>query len=432
MADADVIIIGAGASGLAAARELHRAGARVLVLEARDRIGGRILTRHVDGCALPIELGAEFVHGRPPAIFRMVEQRGLRVMEMADRLLLSRQGTLKPLDDFLEIVTRIDEQIDPQAGVTYEQFLGLARASAFQKLIAKSYVEGLNAARADIISASAIALAHRAAEKIEGEKQFRVISGYGAFIDEVAKDVPPDCIRLEHVVRAVRWTRRKVELSCFCGDVEKRLRSAFAVVTLPLGLLRCATDERGGIVFDPSLTMKTTSLARLEVGQVVKVIMRFRERFWEDARIVGDCALFGFTLCLEALFPTWWTTPMTTNFLIGWAGGPAAEKLHAFSPDEVRIAAINSLSTTFHIPSARIEALFEDVYFHDWGSDPFARGAYSYPAIGGIEAARTLAEPIEETLFFAGEATDFRGHSGTVHGALESGFRVAREIIAVN
>ena len=253
-------------------------------------------------------------------------------MEMADRLLLSRQGTLKPLDDFLEIVTRIDEQIDPQAGVTYEQFLGLARASAFQKLIAKSYVEGLNAARADIISASAIALAHRAAEKIEGEKQFRVISGYGAFIDEVAKDVPPDCIRLKHVVRAVRWTRRKVELSWFCGDVEKRLRSEFAVVTLPLGLLRCATDERGGIVFDPSLTMKTTSLARPEVGQVVKVIMRFRERFWEDARIVGDCALFGFTLCLEALFPTWWTTPMTTNFLIGWAGGPAAEKLHVFRP----------------------------------------------------------------------------------------------------
>jgi monoamine oxidase len=428
--DADIIIVGAGAAGLAAARELHRAGAKVMVLEARARIGGRILTHHDTNCPLPIELGAEFVHGRPPTIFKLLEAFGLGAVETESRRLLAEEGGLKPLDDFWEIVASVDEQIDPNVDVPYEAFLKSAEATAFHKSVAKSYVEGFNAARADVIGAAAVALSDRAAQEIEGEKQFRLPSGYDALVREFAKELPSDCVRLEHVVCEVTWKPGDVEVRCVHHGAEDRFRARYLIATVPLGLLRSKPDKRGGILFDPPLAPKTAALSRLEVGHVIKVIMRFRERFWEDPRIIGDCHNFGFTLCFDAAFPTWWTTqPVTMNLLTGWAAGTAAEKLLGRTPDELRKLAITSISETFRVPSASIEAQFMEMHFHDWSADPFARGAYSYPAAGGIEAAKTLAEPLERTLFFAGEATDFQGYNGTVHGPIKSGYRAAREVL---
>jgi len=85
---------------------------------------------------------------------------------------------------------------------------------------------------------------------------------------------------------------------------------------------------------------------------------------------------------------------------------------------------------TFGVPVAEIDPLLRAFHFHDWSADPFARGAYSYPGVGGLQAAQTFAEPLDGTLFFAGEATDFQGANGTVHGAIESGYRAARELLA--
>jgi monoamine oxidase len=433
VADADIIVIGAGAAGLAAACKLHRGGAKVIVLEARGRIGGRILTQHDAGGALPIELGAEFVHGRPPATFNALQAFNLEATEAAARRLISEAGALEPLDDFYEIVAAVDEQINPQVDMPYAQFLKSAKASAFQKRVAKSYVEGFNAARADVISAAAVALSDRAAEGIEGERQFRLPSGYQALAQGFANQLPANCVRIEHVVRAVKWNRREVEVYCRHPGAEERLRAGCLITTVPLGLLRSAPDEHGGILFDRPLAAKAAALARLEIGHVVKVVMHFRERFWEEPRIVGSGPDFGFAHCFDSAFETWWTTqPWTMNRLTGWAAGPAAEKLLGRSPDELCALAITSIAETFRIPPAQVGAQFVEMHFHDWAADPFARGAYSYPAVGGIEAAQTLAEPLDETLFFAGEATDFQGFSGTVHGAIESGYRAASEVLAAN
>jgi monoamine oxidase len=429
--DADVLVIGAGAAGLAAARELHRAGAEVLVIEARDRIGGRILTRHGDTGALPMELGAEFVHGRPPAIFDLIEAAGFPAIEVSGRQLISEGGALRSFDDFDEIVAEVNEQIDPRADVSYEQFLKSAKALAFHKRIAKSYVEGFNAAKAELISAASIVVADRAAERIDGQKQFRLPSGYDSVIRELARGLPEGCLRLEHVVREVKWKRRKVDVRCVCGGDEIRLCAGYLVTTLPLALLRIRPNEWGGISFDPPLAAKADALARLEVGQVMKVVMRFRERFWDDPRIVGQSAPFGFALCLDAIFPTLWTTqPLVEKTLVAWAGGTAAERLLGQTPAEIRTSAINSLSTTFGTSGAEIESQLMAIHFHDWSADPFARSAYSYPAVGDLKAPQKLAEPLDRTLFFAGEATDFQGANGTVHGAIESGYRAARELLA--
>ena len=425
------LIIGAGAAGLAAARQLHGAGASVLVLEARHRMGGRILTHRAEATELPLELGAEFVHGRPPAIFDLIEAAGLPAIEVSGDHVFSEGGALRPLDDFSQIVTRIDEQIDPCADVSYEQFLKSAKAPAFHKVIAKSYVEGFNAARAELISAASVAIADRAAKQIEGQKQFRLPSRYNSIIRELARVLPQGCIRLDHIVREVRWKQRKVEVRCLRGGEEIRFSAPDLISTLPLALLRLRPDEPGGISFDPPLAAKADALARLEVGHVMKVVMRFRERFWEDPRVVGDTGPFGFTLCLDAAFPTLWTTqPSLENVLVGWAGGPPAEKLIGHPPAEIRAAAINSVSKTFGIPIAKIESQLVTIHFHDWSTDPFARGAYSYPGVGDLKAPQKLAEPLHGTLFFAGEATDFQGANGTVHGAIESGYRAARELLA--
>ena len=218
----DVLIIGAGAAGLAAARQLHGAGASVLVVEARHRMGGRILTHRAEANDLPLELGAEFVHGRPPAIFDLIEAAGLPAIEVSGDLVFSEGGALRTLDDFSQIVTRIDEQIDPRANVSYEQFLKSVRAPAFHKKIAKSYVEGFNAARAELISAASVAIADRAAKKIEGQKQFRLPSGYDSIIRELARVLPQGCIRFDHIVREVRWKQRKVEVRCLRAGEEIR------------------------------------------------------------------------------------------------------------------------------------------------------------------------------------------------------------------
>src|SRR5919198_1428731 len=95
---ADVLVLGAGAAGLAAAQELSQAGLRVIVIEARDRVGGRIFTQQVPGHPLPIELGAEFIHGRPPESFALVEQSGLLVYEINGDRWLAQDGQLAPGD----------------------------------------------------------------------------------------------------------------------------------------------------------------------------------------------------------------------------------------------------------------------------------------------------------------------------------------------
>lgn len=428
--DADVIIVGGGAAGLAAARELHRAGVKVIIVEARDRIGGRILTRRDDASELPMELGAEFVHGRPPSIFDLIEAAGLPAIEISDRRLLSEGGALRPFDDFWNIVAEVDQQIDPRVDVSYERFLKSAKAPPFHKLIARSYVEGFNAASAELISAAAIALADRAAERIDGQKQFRLTSGYDSVIRELARTLPEGCLRLEHMVREVKWKRRKVEVRCVCGDKEIRLCAPYLMTTLPLAVLRVPPNELGAVHFDPPLAAKADAFATLEVGHVMKVVMRFRERFWEDPRIVGENASFGFALCPNAAFPTFWTTqPLVESVLVGWAGGPAAERFLGHTAAEIRTSAINSVFKTFRVPVAEIESQLLTIHFHDWSTDPFARGAYSYPGVGNLKAPQTLAEPLDGTLFFAGEATDFEGANGTVHGAIESGYRAARELL---
>jgi monoamine oxidase len=128
-------------------------------------------------------------------------------------------------------------------------------------------------------------------------------------------------------------------------------------------------------------------------------------------------------------FPVWWTPyPLRAPLLVGWRGGPAALELSAMSSDEVVAGAIDSLATLLGVPNREIRRHLVGAFNHDWNSDPYSRGAYSYVGVGGSDASGKFARPVDATLFFAGEHADREGRNGTVHGAMASGTHAAASV----
>jgi monoamine oxidase len=416
-----VVIIGAGAAGLAAWHGLRAAGVSAELVEARDRIGGRMWTIRSRESG-PVELGAEFVHGKPHATFSVLRRAGIEPVECLDTRLFGEHGILREFKDFWEIIERVDSQIDRGREISYAEFLESAHATNFEKKIAKSYVEGFNAARAEWISAPSIALEDAASAEIEGEKQFRLPDGYASLTAWLGAAIPPARLHLRTVVRDVRWKRGEVEVTAETPSGSTTFRGNKLLITVPLGVLCCDPDREGALRIVPSLDEKVEAANRLETGHVVKVVFVFREPFWPVGKM-------GFAMKPDAEVATWWTQPPPgERTLTGWAGGPAAERLLQFPREEIIERALHSLAEIFGASFRDLRSLVEESHFHNWTSDPFSRGAYSYPKPGGIEAARVLARPVEDTLFFAGEATDANGRNGTVDGALASGARAANEI----
>ena len=194
-------------------------------------------------------------------------------------------------------------------------------------------------------------------------------------------------------------------------------------MTLPLGVL-----QHGDVRFTPALRGKRKALQQLACGAVVKLLLRFDAPFWEEV-LPQEKAVRGFLHAPGACFPTLWPVESAkAPLLVAWAGGPQAHRLLAMRRASLPHAASESLRAYFGSRSSR--AALEAWYYHDWQSDRLARGAYSYVRVGGRDARAHLARPLDDTLFFAGEAADTEGESGTVTGALQSGVRAAREVIA--
>jgi monoamine oxidase len=292
-------------------------------------------------------------------------------------------------------------------------FAGFLRAqrglSPRVKMMALGFVEGFNAAHADRISALSMR------DQAEGGefKQFRIANGYDSVIAWLHAGLDPDrtTIRLGTPVREIEWSRGRVAVHTSTATVHANA----AVVTVPAGVLKAPDAIR--ITPEPRET--TRALAHIEVGHVVKIILRFRERFWED---------FNFLHAEDGPFPTWWTSaPVRAPILTGWAGGHAADRLLAEGAEAIGGRAIESLASLLGMSRRRVASQLDAVHMHDWQADPFSRGAYSYLGVGGSHAFRALAKPVAGTLFFAGEATS--DQTGTVAGAIASGRRAARQIL---
>ena len=212
----DALIIGAGAAGLAALRELHGAGLRVACIEALDRIGGRIYTVHDPPSPAAIELGAEFVHGRAPEIFDLIEEAGLPVVERVHEIHRPGDATREPDNGGMwKVLSAMEEAAERGPDMSFADFAATAPFDNRAKHAATSYVEGFNAARAEIVGIHSLAQDSRAAEAIEGDRAFHLARGY----DSVARALIPAGaeLRLNTIAERIAWKH---------GEATVYLRSA--------------------------------------------------------------------------------------------------------------------------------------------------------------------------------------------------------------
>jgi len=413
----DIVVIGAGAAGLAAARTVRAAGREVTVLEARDRVGGRVWTTF-DLVPFPIELGAEYVHGEHVVTWRWLRELGLDAADAGRGGRWAFAG---------------GRRLDPQ------EFSALMPSHPFDDLSAAASAWG---AAEGTMAAALQAWAHRdrtwqseAARGLwnsaacvdrgadldrlgvdglleatylgDGEANFRVTAGYGALFERAASQLD---VRLGTPVTTVEWGAHGATVHAgFTAFTCEQV-----VVTLPLGVLK------GGVVtFDPPLPdWKREAIERLGAGHVATVVLIFDAPFWP----AGMRGLF------TDLDGQSWIVPgrgrvEAAPVLRALMGGRAAERFEA-APDPVA-KAVRELETVFRV---KLDGRLREGRFTGWGTDPWARTGYSYVPPGGRGLRAALAEPVGGVLLFAGEATHVV-RPCTVHGAIESGGRAAAEAL---
>ena len=439
----DAIVIGAGAAGLAAASELRAGGRSVIVVEARGRVGGRILTYRDPAVAVPIELGAEFLHGTTPNTDTIIQAAGLTVADVVGDHWEAREGHFSKVDFFDRIgkvLRKLDAHRTPDR--SFADYLAERAAkkrkprAARARKLALEFVQGFHAADPSLVSERWLARGGDPAESPDEERTGRVLQGYDRVTAWLARGVY-DAIELNSVVTQIRWERGEVRVSYRTGDgASAMVTGRTVIVTVPAGVLKADANETGGIKFVPEIPTMLDALQGVAMGSVLRMAFAFSERFWEKGlRSAPDHDGAGLTSLSflhspGATVPVWWTQfPVRAPLLVGWVGGPPSAELCALPDADIERAALRDLARHLGTTYERLAGLVAGSWLHNWELDPFSRGAYSYAMVGGSGAARKLARPVEQTVFFAGEATDTEGRSGTVEGAFATGSRAAQGVL---
>ncbi len=448
--------MGAGIAGLAAAVTLAEAGLRVTVLEASGRVGGRIRTVYPGGST--VELGAEFIHGKPPELLVLLRELGLHAIEREGTMIhAADDGTLSTEDG--QVLRRsadvpahvraeeheshaedphdVMEQLRTWCTAHPEQDLAFADWCAQQHMpddaraSAIGYVEGFNAADAREISVQSLATQQAAENSMEGETSLHLDGGYVQLTERLADRLQRagGVIVFNQPASRVHWSRGQVR----CAGGEHGYEATCAVITLPLGVL-----QAGDVLFDPPPADVLQQAARMRMGHVCRMSLVFRHRWWANLQPAAE-ALHRLSFLLppdrrstpaDPRFGVFWTGyPSLDPVLTAWSGGPSAAHFQHLDDHRIAHLACAQLEGIFRLPQGAVLDQFVSHHRFHWTEDPLSRGAYSWVAVGASDASARMAEPVDGTLFFAGEHTDTTGNWGTVHGALRSGLRAARQVL---
>jgi monoamine oxidase len=416
----EILIIGAGACGLMAGKLLAERGHLVTIVEARNRVGGRIHTEFDENFP-PREHGAEFVHGLQPLTLSLVKDSGASTTLLKGRWYQLRNGKIQKPDLFgsqweemVGVLNKLERDTDI-ASFLREHFPG-EKYGALRESV-NEFVEGYDAA--DTHRASAFALRDEWS-KTDDDEQFRIDGGYHKIIAFLVDQLTDrgGSILLSTVVKSVQWSKGKVTLQMNDGG---SIRGEKVIVTVPIGVL-----QNGDIQFSPALPFRNEIFSKLGNGGVIKFWFKFSERFWKETvrKKYPDVAF----IISDAEIPTWWTqSPADAPVLNGWWGGPATFNVDHNS-NTLREKALTSLKYILDCSANELEKAIVGHTISDWVADPYSRGAYTYATVSSEAIRNTLRTPVEDTIYFAGEALFSGTAMGTVEAALFSGRDVSKRI----
>ncbi|OGF52269.1 hypothetical protein A3I27_01910 [Candidatus Giovannonibacteria bacterium RIFCSPLOWO2_02_FULL_43_11b] len=417
----NIIIIGAGAAGLMAARELGKAGKKVIILEARDRIGGRIFPLDEKEFGYPAQGGAEFAHGEAHITKALAKEAGMTLILTQGDMWNSRDGEVtvnsEPIPNQDELHKKLRElKSDLPIAEFLEKYFSEEKYARLRNSIIRM-VEGYDAGDVNRISTFTLR-----EEWLGGGEwlQYRIKEGYGAMLKFLERECRKNGveIQLNAIVKEVEAKDDIIVVRTADGDI---FEAEKVVVTVPVPVI-------SGINFIPAIPEKMEAASKIGFGNVIKLLIRFKNRWWVNA-LGKDFSEMDFIFSGEEV-RTWWTQyPDLVPVLTGWIPGPRAEKYKNSSDKDILELALDSLSNVFKVDREFVRKEIVASKIVNWPADPYAKGAYSYSTTESEEGYEELRKPAGNKIFFAGEALYAGKDTATVEGALASGLETARKIL---
>lgn len=412
-----IIIVGAGISGLTLASLL--AGKHdILILEGADRIGGRIHTIKQESFEQSIEAGAEFIHGHQKETIRLLKEAGISYEAVEGEMYRKEKKETKEEETFIEGWDQLLKRMksisqDMTLHDFLQEYFGEDQYADLRKQ-AIAYAEGFDVADSKKVSVMSLYKEWSREEDVN----FRITAGYSALIDYLANRCKEKGCRIitNDPVKQIDWENNNVTVYTAS---EKKYYGAKVIVTVSVRLLQTA-NSKASINFSPPLDKQVKAVQQIGFGNVIKLILQFKENFWGINT--------GFIISDEEV-PTWWTQlPHTNNLLAGWIGGGRAECMKMFNGNELLEKGLYSLAHIFDLPVEQVKENLQTSRIFNWEDNEFTLGAYSYDTPWSAKARKLLNTPVNDTIYFCGEALYNGPSPGTVEAAIVHAIETAKRV----